>query len=95
MKPSDRKNLKRLRIAAETRPHWWAVHREVDVGRAKDKYDLAYELGEQIQYASDRLGPERILRIQLWWEEVQRANGFEPIARQNASLFDIKHSRQG
>lgn len=95
MKLSERKNLKRLRIAAETRPHWWAVHREVDVADAEDKYALAYQLGDQIQYASDRLCPERILRIQLWWEEVQRANGFEPIARQNASLFNIKHSRRG
>jgi hypothetical protein len=94
MRLSDRKKLQKIRIKGEDRPHWYAVTRDY-VDDAADKYDLAEKLGEYIEYASDRLGPERILRIQLWWEEVQRANGFEPIARQNVSLFDLQHSRKG
>lgn len=95
MKLSERKNLKRIRMSGDEKPHWWAVHRDVDVGKVEDKYALAAELGSYLEYASDRLGPERILRIQLWWEEVQRANGFEPIAKQNISLINLKRSRQG
>jgi len=67
-------------IPPEDRAHYDGVHAK-DVADAKDKYDLAHQLGDYIQHSSDRLQAERIYRIQLWWEAVQRANGFEPIER--------------
>lgn len=49
---------------------------ERTVARMPDKYALAHELAEKIEYASDRLHGANIVHIQMLWEALCRANGY-------------------
>lgn len=51
---------------------------EQEAAAAPDKYALAGELAEYINYACDRMCTSRVLKIQLLWEALLRANGYAP-----------------
>lgn len=71
--------LRPVKLTTREWRHYRKVVRQA-IKKCNDKYELANQLASLIEYKSDRMHDEAVVRIQLMWEELQRQNGYEPMS---------------